>query len=370
MTAVRSLMGGILLMGMLSVASAQRYKLVEQGRRAKPRGAPQVTTLVTVQLLTGTGNVALQAQQWGRHFQKLGRRVRIRSAIGDEQPEIREKETGSVRRVTVIGRIHRGGELVFPDRTFSLDQAAKLGEWLESLEDYGAQGSPEGRPLWGLNEQQFGNAYAILSQRLTRAVRGIDLQEGLQRFELDDELPIRMSDDATRWLEREFTEIPKIGQELETFSKGTALSILLSTYGLAFYPTRTAEGNLEVVVVPQDTTPEVWPVGWKLKASRGKTAPKLFQLVPVEFNDVPLLDVLSVISEQTGVPIRLDEYRIAEQRINLADIRVSHPRRNSVLEAVVLRSLAEPDLRCPLLIDERGQPFLWITTVEGARGRR
>lgn len=367
---LRGLICAALCTSLGSQAIAQRYKLVDPGSRGAAKRDSKTTTLVNVELLTGKENVALQAQQWGRLFQKLGLPIRIRSAIGDEQPEIRQKVTGSVRRVTAIGHIHRSGQLIFPEKKFSFDQTTQLAEWLKSLENYGAQGSPEGRPLWGLNEQQFGKAYAALSQKLDQTVHGAELEAGLKGFELERELPVRLSDDAKTWLEREFDEVPKVGQELKGFSKGTALAILLSAYNLAFYPTRTPDGQLEAVVVPAGSTTEIWPVGWELKASRGKTAPKLFQMVPVEFDDVPVLDLLSVISERTSVPIRLDEYRIKEHGVDLTRARVSHPRKNSALEAVVLRAVAESDLRSPLRIDERGQPFLWITTVEGARARR
>jgi len=369
-TAARIVLVALIVAGSLDVALAQRPRLTDQVRQARSQPQSSRTSRVNVELLTGKDNVALRAQQWGRLFAKLGISARIRSARGDEQPEIRESTAGSVRRVTAIGRIHRTGDLIFPDRTFSFDESSKLTEWLGSLADYGAQGSPEGQSLWGLNEKQFAAAYEALSQPLEQAIHGAELKVALERFELDGDLPIRLSDEASAWLARNSSKLPKVRQELQSLSKGTALAILLNGYGLEFHPTRTRDAKVELAVVRADTTDDVWPIGWDLKHSRGRTAPSLYQMVPVEFDDVPLLDLLDVVSEQSKVPIRFDVYRIEQEEADLEGTRVTHPRKNVALAGVVLRAVAAANLRSLLRIDERGRPFLWVTTVEAAAGRR
>jgi hypothetical protein len=178
-----------------------------------------------------------------------------------------------------------------------------------------------------------------------------------------------MSTEATNWFKRAFSEPRPVQQEFKGFSKGTALALLLGEYGLAFHPARTAAGEIELVVDPAGIS-EVWPAGWEPKASRQKTAPQLFQMFPVEFDDVPLLDLADVVAERAKVPIVWDMHRIEQAQIDLASIRVSHPRKNSFFEGVVDRVIAPSKLRSLLRIDELGHPFLWITTLEHARTDR
>ena len=56
------------------------------------------------------------------------------------------------------------GRIVLPDRTFTRGDGVNLQEWVEELRLYGAQGSPEGKPLWGLSEEQFKAVFTALSE--------------------------------------------------------------------------------------------------------------------------------------------------------------------------------------------------------------
>jgi hypothetical protein len=145
---------------------------------------------------------------------------------------------------------------------------------------------------------------------------------------------------------------------------------VLNDYGLGFRPLRTPEGTIELAVESLEQTTDVWPVGWELKDSRQKTAPKLFEFVPVELNDVKLTDVLHGISVRSEVPVYIDHYRIEARGIDLDKIVVSYPLRRASWSQL-LRGITAPNrLINDLGIDEQGQPFVWITTLEPGRRER
>ncbi|MCA9070553.1 MAG: hypothetical protein KDA84_16595, partial [Planctomycetaceae bacterium] len=163
---------------------------------------------------------------------------------------------------------------------------------------------------------------------------------------------------------------PKFRQSLEGFSRGTAFAMLLNDYGLGFQPTRTPKGDIEISVVPIQETTKVWPVGWELKDSRQKTAPGLFTLVPIDLDDIALMDVLNAVSVKSKIPIRYDHWRIQANKLNIETMRVSYPPRQTsfslLLRGVTNRNLLAYDLK----IDELGQPFAWIKPLQlGKLGR-
>lgn len=325
-------------------------------------------TQVKVELLIGKGEAGLKAQQWGQVFERLEVPVRIRRSILDEQPEIKERMYGRLRQVTVIGLLARDGTLVFPEHTFRQSEIARLREWLRELQTYGAQGAPDGKPLWGLSKSQFGELYDALSGKLEQEVEGRTLNEALATFDLPKQYPLRFSTSAQERLRDRFPQkLPPVHKRLQGVGKGTALALLLNDYGLGFRPLRTPDGSLELTVESLEETEDVWPVGWKFKQSRAKTAPKLFELIPVHFEDVKLLDVFDAVSAKTGIPIYLDRYRIDAKGIDLESIRVSYPPRQASW-SLLLHGITNPHkLARRFRIDEQGRPFVWITTLEPGR---
>ena len=92
--------------------------------------------------------------------------------------------------------------------------------------------------------------------------------------------------------------------------------------------------------------------------------------MPVDLDNLPILDVLTAISAKTKIPIRFDHYRIEAHRIDLEKTRVNYPPRKTSW-SLLLRGVTNPNrLSYDLKIDELGQPFVWITTLKfGNLGR-
>lgn len=320
-------------------------------------------TSVTVELLADNMANGLTQQQWGQAFDKIGYAVRIRQALLDEKPEVKERTLGSLRQVTVIGKLDRRGTLIFADRTFTQAQVTKLAEWLRSLEVYGAQGSPEGKPIWGLNKKQFDILYNALSVKNTSDVQGKRLADAIAAMKVPDMYPIRYTTAARDQLTKLGANPKPVRAKVQGHSKGTALALMLSEYGLGFRPQRMPNGGLELAIEANDKGVVVWPVGWDLKASRSKTAPQFFKLIPVELDEVHLVDALDGIAAVTDVPIHFDRFGIEAQDIDVDKIVVSYPSKKTSW-SLLLRSITTPyKLTRKFRIDERGKPFVWVTAL-------
>ncbi len=369
------LLAGCVLGGARPVL-AQRYKVLPgpndprratnrlKQRLAEQSQSKQSNTVLSVELVGGMDGVGFQAQMWRPIFEQMGVDVRIRTGNLSEKPEIKEDKVGTFRRVTVIGRLDRQGRIVLPDKVFSQDQTANLSKYLEDLKKFGKQGNPAGQPLWGLNQEQFAEIYKAFSEKIDKPIKDQSLEKAIDRLDIPANYPVRMTQDASDWLKSEFPNRGPFPQSLEGFSRGTALAMLLNEYGLGFRPVRTPAGKLEISVVPLQKTTEVWPVGWQLRNSRQQTAPSLFEFVPVDLDNLPIVDVLTAISAKTKIPIRYDHYRIEANGIDLVKTRVNYPPRKTSW-SLLLRGVTNPNrLSHDLKIDELGQPFVWITTLK------
>lgn len=367
---IRPFIAGLLLLVLASTADAQ-VRTTRPGLQSKRAGGKPSKTEVTVELLSGTQGVGLAAQQWQQTFAKLGIRLRIRRPLLDDKPEVREQTRGTFRQVTVIGRLDRSGKIILPDRTFRRSDVNKLKEWIDELKTYGAKGAPEGKPLWGLSKAQFASIYSALSEKLPAEVEELPFQTALSKMELPPQYPVRITTAAAEWLRREFPRQPPVRYSLKGMSKGTALAILVNDYGLGYRPLRTPDGSIELAIDPLTKTTDVWPVGWKLSSlEKRKAVPKLYELVPVELDDLKLSDVLHAVAVKTDVPIHVDYYRIQAKGIDFDKLRVSHPMRQTSWSLLLKRLTNPARLTRQIWRDESGQPFVWVTTLEPRKRQR
>src|SRR5262249_30542554 len=158
----------------------------------------------------------------------------------DEELATKDKMIGSLREVLAQGRLEKNGTITFQNRVFRQSDLPKLKEWFEELRTYGAQGSPEGQPLWGLSKQQFDPIYAALSDPIRADPEGVELLKALPLFKLPEAYPLRITRSAEAQLRQEPAP-PVIHKSLVGMTQGTALSVALGESGLGFRPRRTPE---------------------------------------------------------------------------------------------------------------------------------
>lgn len=321
---------------------------------------PELRTLVDVEVLLPRLDTSLNAQTWGPIFEKLGVSVQFRQAILDDKPAVTERTRGSYRMVKAIGEMDLNGTLKFPDKSFKRSDTAALTEWINELKTYGAQGSPVGKPLWGLKREDFDTLFKDLGAPITAEVEGQDLRAALQRLGLRAKYPVRLKASAESRLQHAGGH--PLRQEVRGFSGGTGLAIALADYGLGFHPQRTPQATLELAVEPLEDIAQPWPIGWELEAKPplNEQAPQLFDMITAGFEDLPLQDVLDAAEAASQTPIIIDYERCAAREIDPRTVLVNYPQKKTAW-AILIRSVAgQARLTREVKVDESGRIFVYV----------
>jgi len=319
-------------------------------------------TLLEVDLVLPMGSSnPLLAQKWRQEFEQIGEAVRIRSFLADDKPAVTERERGPFRVVKIIGMIDLEGTLSLPDRTFKPGQATDLKAWLEEVKTYGAQGSPAGKPNWGLSEEQLSELRLQLGSPVTRPVRGLTLQEALSILALPRELPlVPHSSVADHW---KTAQSETVTEELSGLTAGTSLAFLLSQQGLGFRPVRLPSRQIQLLVEPLSATSNPWPVGWpeNEETTRSELVPGLFKSVETGVQQAPLISVLEAIEEKTDTRLLIDVFACQAKELNPSEILVSYPRKKTAWALIVSSVVVNSHMSMHYRQDEAGTGFIWIT---------
>ena len=335
---------------------------------ASPKRTPAKNTVIEFELLQADGIGGMHGQNWLKVLEPLDVGLRVRKPILGDKPEMKEREAGNIRFVTAIGTLDRSGNLVFPDRTFALGDATKLKEWINELRTYGIKGTPVGKKLWGLSEDQFASLFEGLLKTVDFETEDQPLKQAVAKLPLPAEFPLRWNSEAVDQLAK-LGDKARVRQELKGFSSALALALCLSDNGFGFRPNRTPSGVIELLIEPRNTKLEQWPVGWPVQRATFKAAPKLYAMVPIELSDVELSDVLNAISELAEIPVLIDYAELDARQIDLEKIKVSFPRKMTTW-SLALRQLVVPKrLTRELWQDEAGRVFVWITTTRAGRAK-
>jgi hypothetical protein len=322
-------------------------------------------TEVALELIAGAAAASEHAQAWGQRLQKLDVHFQTRQAVVGDKPEVKEQKLGRVRRVTVVAVLDRNGKIVCQDRSFTLAEAEKLGEWIRELKTYGAQGAPHGKPLFGLNERQFAAVMRELTPAVTADTQGLSLEAALAKLSLPERHPLRMTPEAQRAASLIDSD-KQVRQRVRGLSAGTALAATLGEFGLVFRPLRTPDGKIELAVSPREPNQDAWPIGWPLDPDKpqGQLVPALFKMVPVNLEEVPLMDVLAAAAEASDIPILIDYHAIEAEGIELSELKVTVPMRKTTWGLLLKQVTFPHKLGRRLVSDEAGKPFVLVTTLK------
>lgn len=346
------------LLGATSWADAQasrRPTLAEP-----PATRANLKTFVEFTILTPRTGGQLEAQRWAKMLADLGVTVQMRGPVIGDELTVSESIRGTLRTVRVVGQLGAEGRLEFADRTFTANDLRKLDEWIRELKTYGAQGAPEGQPLWGLNEAQFTQVYQSLSTGVETELEGLSLTEALTKLPLPAAHPLRMHSTADAWLAQ---HPPRpIENRVQGLACGTVLALVLAEAGLGFHPARTPEGNIELRVQPLRSDAPSWPVGWTLPegTTGGDVAPNLYKFVEIGFDDAALQDVLDAAAAAIDIPILVDYYAVRQTGVDLEQKTVSYPLKRTTWSLMLNTILRKANLIKEVRGDELGQPFVFI----------
>jgi len=323
------------------------------------------STTVEVELLTAPEGGILHGQQWRAQFEQLGVSLRVKRAALNDKPQVTERVVGTLRFVTAVGQLERSGRISFPGKGFNFSDGPKLKEWVEELKTYGAEGSPHGKPLWGLTEKQFKILYDELSAVQKSSVAGKDLPDVVTALELPRHIAVRWSIAAQEHLERRVAGngITAI-HDTAGFSKATVLAIALNDQNLGFRPSRTPAGTVELLIEPQAADrQDHWPVGWPLQQQQSLLLPNLFLMVNVSLDALPASEVLTEVAKATETPIFVDRAEFDRREVNLDTLRLSHPLKKTTWSMALRTMLVPKRITREYWQDEAGRGFVWITAV-------
>jgi hypothetical protein len=374
-----AVLAGMILAGWATRADAQsqfyevkpsrndpNYRRPRKDSQTDPNATPAggVDTRLNVEIFAEEANAGFEAQRWQSTFERAGVYLRIRSAVPGDKLSITEKKYLNLREVSVVGRLEMNGSLTFEGHKFTPSQSAALVEWLNELKTYGSQGSPQGKALWGLSNDQFDAVFRALASPVEQDVADLPVDLALRAFGLPESYPLRMSYAAQRIAAAEPRSKSRL--QLKGFSHGTALALLLSQSGLGFRPERTPAGKIELVVMPADDS--LWPLGWEHLegTSPVSIAPKLFQQTQVELTDQKLADVLEAIGQKTSTPILLDYAKIEARGLDVNSVSVTVEKRRYAWVSLLNRITSPSFLTVKICCDEARKPFVWVTPLKNA----
>lgn len=317
-------------------------------------------TIILLELTTGDEGVGIRAQRWHQIFDKLDVALTIRRGTSSDKYGLTEKRFGKgARQVHILGKLDPQGRIVVEERLFTENDVARLTRWLDELREFGAQGTPDGQPAWGLTKDQFGAVHAALSKPLAAEPKDQEFADALKLFQLPPDLPIRLSESAAKILKNK--DSSKVGQSLGGVAQGTALAALVSEHGLGFQPRRLRDGAIVLSVEPLSELREPWPVGWPLSQMGPKVAPKLFAFTQIDLQEIELDAVLEAAVDFIDMPILVDRGGLAAKQIDFSMIKVSHPAKRTTWGLALGTLLSQARTKFELLADEAGRPFLWVT---------
>jgi len=268
--------------------------------------------------------------------------------------------------VVVTATLGRAGNIVYPGKSFSLSDPDKLGDWIEELKEFGAQGKPEGQPLWGLSELEFEKLHRELNGRVEQSTAGKSLLEAIKSLELTATYPVEVSEEVRDALERR-GKAAVVENDVSGLAKGTALALMLREFGLTFAPERQPNESISLRIDTIDRMPKAWPIGWdpqSLKLNRLQLARELYVPTVLEVDQMTMTAMLEKLEEKTEIPVFVDGLALKSAQVDFDRVIVQFPRKRSSWSLCLRTLVSKLHLTQELRVDENNQPFVWITKFE------
>lgn len=316
---------------------------------------------VEFELYMVKGFQPIDSQRWFELLQELDvGGLQIRQATGRDVPEIVTGGTASRPVYKVKAYLTDRGEMLLPNDKFKLQDRSKLKTWLEELRTWGPQGKPEGKPLFGLNNEQYELVRADLRRKVTFSTKEMTRLDALARIRNELEFPLQLDRQILQAIPAE----DKVEQELAGLSAGTSLACLLRPAGLVLRPERLSSGRLQYQLRDGTAEDQPWPVGWDPEVRDSKAAPVLMEFLDVEIEPTPLDQVLPILGERMKLPLVFDRNQMVKHDVDPAKVKVSFPSKRSYYDRILRTVLSQAMLKHEVRVDEAGKPFLWITTMK------
>ncbi|MAT13954.1 MAG: hypothetical protein CMJ46_01635 [Planctomyces sp.] len=361
-TILRIILSTTLLSLVGSFAVAQD-SLVEPGAEATPGYIPPgdvASTRISFELLTGAGGQNFTARQWYEFFEELQIPLQIRQAVRETEPSISEEVRNKVRQIHVVAIVETDGSLKLPTGRVKLSQPEKLKTWIDGLREYGAQGDPEGKPLWGLSQAQYDFVRSSLAKEVTTDLKGMTFTKGLVSLPLGEDLPVVLTDEAKALMREPENREQKFSEDLRGISLGSSLAIFLRDFNLSFEPQRLPNGMVVLSIQLLESAETPWPIGWEWEGYPKQIAPSFFGLTTIRIQEFTLTKFIEYIEENTEIPMVFDTLAFRVIQLDPDEINVTIRPDKTAWNLLLNKGLIPLRMRAERRLDEAGKPFLWV----------
>jgi hypothetical protein len=318
--------------------------------------AQQPGARVELELFQSGRPSAQATQAWYAALTKLGvRNLKIRAARPADQAGV--STVGAVPNETyrVVGELNERGEVIVPGGRFKVGDMPAFSAWMGKLGDHGAAALTETKSAFGLNEQQLVAVHTDLSTPVEFATKGMKPLDVLRKLARGKH-PLVIEPELGKALEMD----EPMRDELQGFSRGMALAVLLRPVGGVLVPRKPARADVELAILDGKTSAELWPIGWPTEEDTSKLAPKLLETLSAEIDGVTAAEALDAIRERVEVPFLWDHNSLALRKVKL-DTPVSLPAGKRLYSKLLTEILGKIRCRYEIRVDENGKPFLWIS---------
>ena len=324
-------------------------------------GAPLVAQqrIVELEIQCDPRAVVGTQQQWMEALQDVGADRVVVKTSGSDQPKLEETQLSSGILISVTGTID-GRRLLLPGGSFAITNKTGIRDWISRLRDDGAQVALAEKKAFGLTSEQLVGLHETLATPVSFPTMGIAPQAAIEKIAAS--LPLSVSLDAGAQAALRTAE--PLGEEFQGMASGTSLAAIIRPSGLVLEPRRHQGKAVELWIVETAASREYWPVGWPLEKPPVQVEPKLFETIELEIRGFPLKDALHAIEKRTGVPFFYDQNSMARAGIELSTTKVTVVQKKISFMVAIGKLLrqSKPRLIEELRMDEKGTPFLWIST--------
>jgi hypothetical protein len=361
----------LLLVCNVSSAQVNRRSLATTTPGQETREAKAPLRIDFEILMQSQPSYRINAQEWGRALQPSGYSPRFRQPAPGEAVRIENVDRGETIEVHVVAGMVADGSLRLGADRFQIADVDRLIAFLDELARFGAAGPPESDPRWGLTDEQLLEVTRILSEPLAADVALESPMATLSAMGLPDRIRLNFTDAAREVaLGRKPPSAPE-SLALTGFTKGTAIAIVLSQYGLGFRPQATLQGDYALEIDRGGEVSNLWPTGWKTKEVVSSVLPAYLKSIPVtNVNKTPASEIVAGVSNWLKIPQFDSSWELAAAGRELAQLTYTRAD-GKMTPGALLMALSDKfelgfDVRC----DEAGKLFLWCTTQEEAKAFR
>ena len=331
---------------------------------------PRRRTLEVEVLIQSQPSYRIKSQEWGRVFQELGYSVKFREPRGGEAARIEDLDRDDFLATRVVAAMAADGSLRIGKQKFDIESTKLLTQSLDEIQRHGAKGPPDDSPTWGLTEEQFKEVTSLLGVPVENPVELQSSILALESIGLPANMRMKFTEAARQQALAERPASAPDTIELQGFTKGSAIAIVLAQYGLGFRPRYVAPGKYDMEIDRGNESHNLWPIGWKPEQSFSEILPSYFRAIPLDVEDVAIKSLVEAISEKMGVTHFSAASALTEKGLDINTLKYTR-KDDRISPARLLTAVGDKlDLGFDVRVDEAGKMFLWVTTVDDAQAFR